>query len=80
MAFLFLRWRSRYISHRLVSFPLAEVINYKVRFKKKTWSSDLANPVSLLYRELEDEIQEMVNMHVAVICLYRSRDKCDGKL
>ena len=49
------------------------MINYKVRFKEKMWSSDLANPDSLLYRELEEEIQEMVIMHVAFICIYRSQ-------
>lgn len=56
-------------SHKFVSFSLAEEINYEVRFKDKTWSSDLTNPDSLLYRKFEDEIQEMVIINVAV-CLF----------
>lgn len=39
---------------------LADVINYQVRFKDKTWSSELANPESQLYKEMEEEIQQMV--------------------
>ena len=52
----------------LFFFSLAEEINYEVRFKDKTWSRDLANPDSLLYRKCEDEIQEMVIINVAVDC------------
>ena len=53
------------------------MINYEVKFKEKTWSSDLENPHSLLYREHEEEIEEMVIIHVAFIYLHRSQDKCD---
>ena len=73
MVLLFLLKSSRCISYRSVCFSVAEMINYKVRFKEKTWSSDLANPDSLLYRELEEEIKEMVIMHVALISLYWGR-------
>ncbi|KAL9960831.1 hypothetical protein ACROYT_G034336 [Oculina patagonica] len=38
----------------------ADEINYQVRFKDKTWNSDLENPESQLYREVEDEIQQMI--------------------
>ena len=41
-------------------FFLADEINYHVRFKGKNWSTDLANPGSQLYKEVEDEIQQMV--------------------
>ena len=55
-------------SYRFVSLSLAEEINYDVRFKDKTWSSDLRNPESLLYREFEEEIQGVVIINAAVIC------------
>lgn len=54
-------------SYRFVSFSLAEEINYDVRFKDKTWSSDLRNPDSLLYRKFEEEIQELVILNVAFV-------------
>ena len=45
----------------------AEEVNYKVRYKKKNWSSDLANPESQLYEQLEDEIQQTVNIGVVPV-------------
>lgn len=54
----------------------AEIINYKVKLKEKIWSSHLANPDSLLYRELENEIHETVIKRCFVIVVYLSQDKC----
>ena len=45
-----------------MAFFSAEEINYRVKFKNKSWRNSLANPGSEDYTELEDKIKKDVNI------------------